>query len=106
MPLGRIVSTNSTVTRKFAPAITRWVVRHTHPVVASLDGLAGEFSDHEALLRSRKENVISHLERARDLIRDVHAELAQGRVVSDSFLGLEGGALLPKWPFPEFERLF
>jgi hypothetical protein len=61
-----------------APAITRWVVRHTHPVVASLDGLAGEFSDHEALLRSRKEKVISHLEKARDLIRDVHDKLAQG----------------------------
>jgi hypothetical protein len=62
-----------------APAITRWVVAHTHPVVASLDGLAGEFSDHEALLGSRKEDVISHLERARGLIRDVHAKFAQGR---------------------------
>ena len=29
-----------------------------------------------------------------------------GALASDSFLGLEGGALLPKWPFPEFERLF
>jgi len=63
-----------------APAITRWVVKRAHPVVANLSSLASELADHEAVLRDRRAVVTSHLERARDLIQHAHDELAQGRV--------------------------
>jgi hypothetical protein len=63
-----------------APAITRWVVKHAHPVVANLSGLASEFTHHEAVLRHRRAEVTSYLERARDLIQHAHDELAEGRI--------------------------
>ena len=63
-----------------APAITRWVLKHTHPVVANLSGLAGELAHHEQLLTDRRAQVTSYLERARDLIQHAHDELAEGRV--------------------------
>jgi hypothetical protein len=63
-----------------APAITRWVVKHAHPVVANLSGLVSELRDHEAVLRNRRAEVTSYLERVRDLIQHAHDELAKGRV--------------------------
>lgn len=63
-----------------APAITRWVVKHMHPVVANLSGLASELTDHAAVLANRRAEVTSYLERARDLIQHAHDELAAGRV--------------------------
>ncbi len=63
-----------------SPAITRWVVKHAHPVVASLSGLVSELTDHEAVLRNRRTEVTSYLERVRDLIQHAHDELAAGRV--------------------------
>jgi len=63
-----------------APAITRWVVKHTHPVVANLSGLVSELADHEVVLRDRRTKVTSYLENARDLIQHAHDELAEGRV--------------------------
>jgi hypothetical protein len=63
-----------------SPAITRWVVKHTHPVVGNLTGLAGELADHETVLRKRRVEVTSYLERVRDLIQRAHDELEQGRI--------------------------
>lgn len=63
-----------------APAITRWVVKHAHAVVANLDGLVSALTLHEAVLRKRKAEVTSYLERTRDLIQHAHDELAEGRV--------------------------
>src|SRR5262245_57106149 len=63
-----------------SPAITRWVVKHTHPVVANLTDLASELTGHEAELRNRRAEVTSYLETVRDLIQHVHDELAAGRV--------------------------
>lgn len=63
-----------------APAITRWVLKHAHPVVANLSGLASELATHEGVLVDRRAQVTSYLESARDLIKHAHDELAQGRV--------------------------
>ena len=63
-----------------SPAVTRWVMKHTHPVVANLIGLADELTGHEEILRNRRSEVTTYLERARDLIRHAHDELAAGRV--------------------------
>ncbi len=63
-----------------APAVTRWVVKHAHPVVANLSDLASELADHQAALRNRRAEVTSYLKRAHDLIQHAHDELAQGRV--------------------------
>jgi hypothetical protein len=63
-----------------APAITRWVVKHAHPIVADLSVLASELADHKAVLRERRAEVTSHLKRTHDLIQNAHDELAQGRV--------------------------
>ena len=63
-----------------APAITRWVLKHAHPVVANLSGLASELADHEAALRNRRAQVTSYLQTAHDLIQYAHDELEQGRV--------------------------
>ena len=63
-----------------APAITRWVVDHTNPIVADLSLFARELTHHEAVLRRRQADVTSYLERVRDLIQHAHDELEQGRV--------------------------
>ena len=63
-----------------APAITRWVLKHAHPVVANLSGLASELATHEGVLVDRRAQVTTYLESARDLIKHAHDELAQGRV--------------------------
>jgi len=62
-----------------SPAITRWVIKNIDPVVSDLSRFASELASHEALLRKRRVEVISHLEGARDLIQHAHDELAQGR---------------------------
>jgi len=80
-----------------APAITRWVVKHAHPVVANLSGLARELTDHEAVLRYRKAEVTSYLEKARDLIEHAHHELSEGRVPHGTCQQIfETGGLLVK----------
>jgi hypothetical protein len=63
-----------------SPAITRWVLKHRDPIVADLSGYADELARHEAVLRRRRAEVTSYLERTRDLIQHAHDELAQGRV--------------------------
>jgi hypothetical protein len=63
-----------------APAITRWVLKHAHPVVANLSGLASELAHHERVLSDRRAQVTSYLENARDLIQHAHDELAASRV--------------------------
>lgn len=63
-----------------APAITRWVIKHTHPVVSDLSGLAGELTGYEDALRDRKDAVVSHLQHACDLIQHAHDELEKGYV--------------------------
>jgi hypothetical protein len=63
-----------------APAITRWVLKHAHPVVANLSGLASELANHERVLIDRRAQVTCYLERARDLIQHAHDELLEGRV--------------------------
>lgn len=63
-----------------APAITRWVMKHTHPVVADLSGFASELAGHEEALRKRRAEVTSYLQTAHDLIQHTHDELEQGRV--------------------------
>ena len=63
-----------------SPAITRWVVKHAHPVIADLSGLVGELNDQEAVLRKRKSVVTSYLERIRDLLKHAHDELSAGRI--------------------------
>lgn len=66
-----------------APAVTRWVMEHTHPVVSSMTGLAAELGTHEAALRAlrtRRDEVVQHLEHAQGLIQHAHDELARGRV--------------------------
>lgn len=62
-----------------APAITRWVLKHAHPVIANLGGFASELADHEAELRERRAKVTSYLQTAHDLIKHAHKELTQGR---------------------------
>jgi hypothetical protein len=80
-----------------APAIARWVVKHTHPVVANLSALAGELTDHETALRRRRTEVTSYLEGARDLIQHAHDELASGRVPHGTCQQIfDTGALLVK----------
>ena len=63
-----------------APAITRWVLKHAHPVVANLSGLASELASHERVLVDRRAEVTAYLEDTQDLIRHAHDELAVGRV--------------------------
>jgi hypothetical protein len=63
-----------------APAIPRWFVKHRDPVVANLSDLINELANHQAVLRSRRAEVTSYLETARDLIQHAHDELEQGRV--------------------------
>jgi hypothetical protein len=77
---GRELFGTAPSTIDIGPAIARWVVKHAHPVVANLSGLAGELTHHATLLGQRRHDVISYLERARDLIRHAHDELAAGRV--------------------------
>lgn len=63
-----------------APAITRWITKRLHPVVAGLTGLATELGRHEAALRERRSAVTSYLQTASDLIEHAHDELQQRRV--------------------------
>jgi hypothetical protein len=63
-----------------SPAITRWVVKHTHPVVADLSEYFAALTHIEAVLRARRADVTLYLERTRDLIQHAHDELAQRRV--------------------------
>lgn len=63
-----------------APAITRWVIKHMHPVVSDLSGFAGELANHEATLRERRAQVTSYLETAHGLIQHAHDELEKGNI--------------------------
>jgi Domain of unknown function (DUF4062) len=63
-----------------SPSIARWVVKHAHPVVADLSGLVGELADQEDILRNRRAEVTSYLERIHDLIQHAHDELSAGRI--------------------------
>jgi hypothetical protein len=65
---------------KIAQAVTRWVVKHAHPVVANLTCLASELIDHQAALHARRAEATSYLKTAHDLIQHAHDELAQGRM--------------------------
>ncbi|MDH3404425.1 MAG: DUF4062 domain-containing protein [Acidobacteriota bacterium] len=62
-----------------APAVTRWVMEHAHPVVSDMTGLAAELAGHEAVLRRRRNDVVQYLQDAQTLIEHAHDELAQGR---------------------------
>jgi hypothetical protein len=80
-----------------APAITRWVVEHADPIVANLTLLASELAHHEVVLRNRRAEVTSYLERARDLLQHAHDELEQGRVPHGTCQQIfDTGALLLK----------
>lgn len=62
-----------------APAITRWVIKHTHTVVSDLSLFASELEKHEVVLRERRAQVTSYLETSHNLIKDAHNELKKGR---------------------------
>jgi hypothetical protein len=77
---GRALFRSAPSSIDIAPAITRWFVKHTNPVVADLSGYAVELSHHEDVLRRRRKEVTSYLEDTRDLIKYAHNELAKGQV--------------------------
>jgi hypothetical protein len=87
-----------------APAITRWVVKHLHPIVANLSRLASEYANHMKVLRARRKTVTSYLQSIHDLIQHAHDELAAGRVphgtcqqilsTGDNLAGAIGDAVL------------
>lgn len=77
---GRELFDENPASIKVAPAVTRWVMAHTHKVVSSMTGLASELAGHEDVLRKRRDHVIKHLEETERLIKHAHKELSEGNV--------------------------